>query len=277
MGFFDKVESAFKTFNAVDGIEIVLLAAVIYILFRFLRYNNASKLVPAFIILFTAALLFTIFEFSALSAITKNLILFSWIFIIVIFNISIRRLFWKIGGKSSLDNISRDYKCTDEDLLEATDSIIKALQNMAKKDIGALIVMTPNDIPPAIIQSGTVLDAMVSSEILESIFNPKTPLHDGAVFIRANKIIAAGCFLPLSQELNLSKEFGTRHRAAIGISESADCVALVVSEETGIISIAQKGEIKRYVDSQMLSDKIHEVYGIKEQQQKSKQWSWWRR
>lgn len=278
MEFLNKIGDAFKTFSVVDGLEIALLAVIIYYLFSFLRYNNTSKLVYFYIILFALTLIFTVFEFHALGLIFKSVVVLSWIFVIVIYSVNIKRIFWNIERKSMLDKISRNYQCTDEELIESTDSIIKALQNMAKKDIGALIVLTPNELPSAIIQSGTLIDAIVSSELLESIFNHKTPLHDGAVFIKANKIVAAGCFLPLSQEQNLSKEFGTRHRAAIGISESAEYVALVVSEETGIISIAQKGEIKRYVDSQMLADKIHEVYGIKNpKQQKSKQWSWWKR
>lgn len=274
---FDELIKVFTGFRWQDGVEIALLAVIIYILFCFLRYNNTAKVAYLFLVVFALAFLFTLFEFHALKYITLGLIAFSWVFIIVIYSVSIKRLFWNIE-KTKLDRINRDYSCTDDELIEAADNIVKALLSIAKKDMGALVVISPNELPATIIQSGTILDAVISAELIESLFNHKTPLHDGAVFIKANKIVAAGCFLPLSQEANISKELGTRHRAAIGISESAEFVALVVSEETGIISIAQKGELKRYADVKMLTDKIHEVYGIKNPNtKKTKQWSWWKR
>jgi len=279
VNFADKIKSIFENFGVVDGIvtgiELLLLIFVIYFLFVFLKYNNNSKLVYFFVAISMLAVIFTLFDFTVLSVVFLLFLCFSWIFVIVIYNPSIKRFFWNMSNRQIIKNISRDYQCTDEDLMDSCDNIIKALQGMAKKETGALIVLTPSEIPPAIIQSGVLINAVISNELIETIFSKKTPLHDGAVFIKANKIIAAGCFLPLTQELNIPKELGTRHRAAIGISEQTDFLAIAVSEETGIISLAQKGELTRFVDAQMLKEKIFEVYGIKNSVDAGKKdWNW---
>ncbi|MDY3095261.1 MAG: diadenylate cyclase, partial [Eubacteriales bacterium] len=127
---------------------------------------------------------------------------------------------------------------------------------------GALIVIATDDIPMHIIESGTKLDAYVSCQLLESIFNTKAPLHDGAVIVKGNKILSAGCFLPLTQEAGVAKELGTRHRAALGITEESNVMAIVVSEETGIISVAKGGQLQRYMTIDKLKEKIETIYGI---------------
>jgi diadenylate cyclase len=135
---------------------------------------------------------------------------------------------------------------------------------MSKKNTGALIIIAPENIPEQIVESGTHLDAVLSNQLIECIFNNKAPLHDGAVFIRGNKILAAGCFLPLTQNTELDKELGTRHRAAIGETEQYNNhLAIIVSEETGVISVAKAGEILRYYDSVMLTDVLEQTYGLK--------------
>jgi len=133
---------------------------------------------------------------------------------------------------------------------------------MAKQDVGAIIIIdSAGDIHDNILDTGTRLNATLSAPLFESIFNTKAPLHDGAVIVRGNKIIAAGCFLTLTQR-NVNKEMGTRHRAAIGITEDTDVLSIVVSEETGIISVVKHGEIKRYMTMDKLKDEIEEAYGI---------------
>ena len=133
---------------------------------------------------------------------------------------------------------------------------------MAKNDIGGIIIIAPTSIPEHILSSGTQMSALLSTPLLESIFNKKSPLHDGAVIVKGNRILAAGCFLPLSQEITLSKDLGTRHRAAIGITEESDVMAIVVSEETGVISLAQNAQLKRYVTPEKLLDHIEKAFGI---------------
>ena len=140
------------------------------------------------------------------------------------------------------------------------DEMVKALQNMSKNDIGAIIILANNNIPKSIIESGVVIDATISSALIESVFYPKNPLHDGAMIINGTSLYAAGCFLPLSQEQHHPKDLGTRHRAGIGITETVNVTAIIVSEETGIISIAQSGKIRRYADSEMLRQTFKEYY-----------------
>ena len=138
---------------------------------------------------------------------------------------------------------------------------IRAVQNMSKKDIGALIVLSSENLPEGIIESGTVVNAAITSQMIEALFYPKAPLHDGAMVIEGDKIYAAGCFLPLAQSENLPKEMGSRHRAALGVTSVASVTAIVVSEETGIISIVKNGVVKKkYADASDLKNALSEYY-----------------
>ena len=152
---------------------------------------------------------------------------------------------------------------SEDDLMTAVSEIVKATQELSKNDTGALIIVCAGSVPTNVVETGTRLNCLVSSAVLESIFNTKSPLHDGAVIIKDNTILAAGCFLPLTQRSDLSHDLGTRHRAAIGISEEAPVLSIVVSEESGIVSIVKnKGEIKRYMTSERLSEELEHAYGI---------------
>lgn len=152
---------------------------------------------------------------------------------------------------------------SEDDLLVAVTEIVKATQELSKNDTGALIIVCAGSVPVNVVETGTRLNCLVSSAVLESIFNTKSPLHDGAVIIKDNTILAAGCFLPLTQRDDLSHDLGTRHRAAIGISEEAPVLSIVVSEESGIVSVVKnKGEIKRYMTSERLSEELEHAYGI---------------
>ena len=132
---------------------------------------------------------------------------------------------------------------------------------MSKNDVGAIIVLSTGNFPGQILDSGVRLDSDISSEIIESVFFPKTPLHDGAMIISGTKIVAAGCFLPLSQNVdNIPKDLGSRHRAGIGVTETIDVMSFVVSEETGIISIARAGKITRYADTETLRKTLTQYY-----------------
>ena len=145
----------------------------------------------------------------------------------------------------------------------AANEIIKAVQSLSKNDAGALIIMCPDHVPTNVVETGTKLNCLVSSEVLQAIFNKKSPLHDGAVIIKNNTIIAAGCFLPLTQRTDISKDFGTRHRAAIGVTEEYNVFPIVVSEESGIVSVVHKnGECKRFITGEKLLDDIAQIYGI---------------
>lgn len=198
------------------------------------------------------------------SQIFKNIVVLLFVSALVLFSTEIKRGMWKIASPKNAENsYTTQYNCSDEELHAAIDDIVRAAQNMSKKDVGALIIIAPDNIPEHILDSGTRLDADLSCQLIECLFNTKAPLHDGAVYIRGNKILAAGCFLPLTQQTDLDKELGTRHRAAIGITEQYNHLAIIVSEETGIISVARNGEIMRYFDTQMLTDVLEQIYGLK--------------
>ena len=140
------------------------------------------------------------------------------------------------------------------------DEIVRTAQNLSKRRVGALIVFQMNSKLDDICETGTAIDACISSMLLENIFEPNTPLHDGAVIIRDMRVCAAGCFLPLSENTGIDKKLGTRHRAALGISERTDAVALVVSEETGVISYTRGGAIHRYIDSRSLRELLESLF-----------------
>ena len=247
-------------------VDIVLFAFLIYAVFVFLKKNDAVRLFK-YIAAFLAVAVVLTSKALSLHLLSRT---FEYAFILVILGVAAlfpqetRRGFWKISSPRDMQQVfTTQYDCSDEELNSAISEIVRASLNMAKKDVGALMVITPEHIPVHIKESGTKLDAVVSCGLLESIVNTKAPLHDGAVLVRGNRIMAAGCFLPLTQSLEVDKELGTRHRAAIGVSETNNVLTIIVSEETGVISVAYRGELKRYFDSEMLTDTLQEFYGLK--------------
>lgn len=252
----------FTSFSWTDALDILILAAAFYFVFKLMKLSSSGKIVGALVIVLCAGALVVILKLPATSRIFAQFFILLLLFFGIIYSTEIKREIWKYSNRVRSESLSGKGQLTEEELEACVQEISKAVQNLAKKDIGALIVMCRGEVPAAIVDSGTVLNAQISSQLLESIFFPKTPLHDGAVLIKDNKIVAAGCFLPLSQELNLPKEIGTRHRAGIGISETHNVLSVVVSEETGIISMAMGGKLQRYVDSDMLKENLRDVYGL---------------
>jgi diadenylate cyclase len=178
----------------------------------------------------------------------------------ILYSTEIRRVIWA-RKRSKLVDVKDGVKYDEEKIQVCTNEIIKALQNMSKNDVGAIIVLSSGNVPGQILNSGVRLDSDISSELIESVFFPKTPLHDGAMVIDGTKIVAAGCFLPLSQNMqNIPKDLGTRHRAGIGVTETMDVMSIIVSEESGIISIARAGKITRYADYEMLKKTLNKYY-----------------
>ena len=247
-------------------VDIIATFFIVYLVMMFLKRNNAIRLFKYIVI--CAAAVIIISTSSAMPVLGK---LATYFFLIIILGLFIlytddtkrilRRLY---SGKEYQSAYNIQYDCSEEELREAISDIVKAVQTMSKKNTGALIIIAPDNIPEAIIESGTAINANLSASLIECLFSTKAPLHDGAVFIRGNKILSAGCFLPLTQNTTLDKELGTRHRAAIGETEQYDShIAIIVSEETGVISVARRGEIVRYYDSVMLTEVLEQIYGLK--------------
>lgn len=249
-------------------VDILVAIALIGLCSAFFLSKRSIKvyfLLLALILCYALASVINAFTDNAALLLTatvfRYLLLFSLVGIAVVYQSDLKNFAQKIAARKGKSLFTEGFGSNDE-LEEATAEIITAAQNMAKQDIGALIILTPTTVDSHILESGTTLDAKLSAPLLESIFFTKTPLHDGAVVVKGNRIIAAGCFLPLTQDVSLPQELGTRHRAAIGITEESDVLAIVVSEETGIISIAKKGKLIRYMTIEKLKDEIRRIYGI---------------
>ena len=256
-------------------IDLVVLCGVFALIFVFFKKRNSIKLA---IFTVTYILLYILVTFAGVYAekwlgesgigfmfITKRVMDIGAIFLIaafaVVYQSDLKVIFSKLSRTSEKSG-RYEYETSDEDLTNSATQIVKACQNMAKNDVGALIIIVRTEVPSHILDTGTRLEAVVTSGLLESICSTKGPLHDGAVVIKGERVLSAGCFLPLSQEVDIAKELGTRHRAAIGITEESDVLAIVVSEETGIISTVDHGKIKRYMTPEKLFEQIKQAYGV---------------
>ncbi len=251
-----------KDFGIHNVIDLMIVFVLFLLCFIFFFKKKSFKLMGIYftiIIMYIGVYILNLFYDIALSSSIINLIaIFAIIALIVVYQADFKIIFFNLSKKTR----SQEVNVSDEELRITINELVKACQTMSKSRVGALIIIVPTKISSHILETGTELGALVSAPLLESIFNTKAPIHDGAVIIKSNRILAGGCFLPLSQSQSLSKDLGTRHRAAIGITEETDMLSIVVSEENGIISIAQKGYLKRYITPDRLSDILHETYGI---------------
>ena len=253
----------FTGFTVTYAAEILLFYLLIYYVSKVLRDNDATRLM----LLYWALLVVVgVVQFSTSLSDTDfylYFVLLLSLFMLILFNVEIKKSLWDVHNprKEKAEKVvSGSENRTSADVERCISDIIKALQNMSKNNVGALIILSKGNLPKQVLQSGVMLDAEISTQLIEGIFFPKAPLHDGAMVIRGHKIQAAGCFLPLTQKTSYPKEFGTRHRAGIGITEVANVVSLVVSEETGIISMARDGKLTRYLDTKSLNILLTELF-----------------
>lgn len=242
-----------------DIFDILIVAYIIYKTFRLVKETRAEQLIKGIVILLVLLQLSYTLRLNAINFIIRNAMQFGVIAILIVFQPELRRALEKMGRS----RFSKFFVFDDSIEREALENIIKQISDacevLSKDKIGALIVIERETKIGDIIRTGINLDSYISSELLLNIFTPNAPLHDGAVVIRENRIKAAGCFLPLTQNQYLSKELGTRHRAAIGISENSDAAVVVVSEETGKISIALDGDLTRNLTIETLKKALHKV------------------
>ena len=266
MNIGDKLSIFWKTFTGSSefvvalSVSVIVFSVLYFYMIKFLFDNNSGGLVTVFVLsmILGAGIVFLSEMNSAIYILIPAIYI---VVIIVLYSVELKRLIWARTNMKLADvkHIGRSY---DEEKVEkCINEIIKALQNMSKNDTGAIIVLATDNVPSQIIDSGVKIDADISSALIESVFFPKTPLHDGAMIISDTKIVAAGCFLPLSQNMDkIPKDLGTRHRAGIGVTETIDVVSLIVSEETGIISIARAGRLSRYADFETLKKTLNKYY-----------------
>ncbi len=249
----------FKEIDIFDILDICLVWIVLYLVYKFIRERRASKLAIGVGILLSLRAISTFFDLGAMQFILQNVLQVGLIALVVVFQPELRSALEKVGGEPF-----RGIK-TLTDVKDATayndmiDNICEAVCDMSLDKTGALIVIERYTKLGDFIRSGTEINADVSAFLLKNIFFNKAPLHDGAVIIRNTRIQAAGCFLPLSTNPDIVKDLGTRHRAAIGMSENSDAAVIVVSEETGVISVARDGKLKRNFDYTRLRRELTEI------------------
>ena len=258
----------FRTISFIDIIDILIVAYIIYRIMKLLKDTSAERLIKGIIILVGIMLLASMLHLTMISWLLQQALNVGLFAIVVVFQPELRRLLEQIGkGNFSRLIVPADAPDEVESMITAT---VSACADMSRTKTGALIVFERRERLGEIISTGTAVDAAPSAELIKNIFFKNSPLHDGAMVVRAGRICAAGCVLPLSGNQSLSRDLGTRHRAAVGMSESADSVLVVVSEETGSISVAIGGMLKRHLSPDMLRKLLENELLDSEKQEKSR-------
>ena len=262
--------------NVIDIIEIVILAVAIYQLLRWIKNTKAWMLLRGFAILLIFTLLAYLFEMNTILWIAERIFSIGITALVVVFQPELRKALEQLGNRNLIPNLpifdsDKESKGLFSD--RTMNEIIKACYEMGKVCTGALIVIQQNYPLTEYERTGITLDAAVSSQLLINIFEHNTPLHDGAVIIKEDRIVAATCYLPLSDNMELSKGLGTRHRAGVGMSEATDSMTVIVSEETGKVSVAYQGELERGVDAKRLKERLSE---LQNKSQETKKFVFWK-
>ena len=258
----------FRTISFIDILDILIVAYIIYRVMKLLKDTSAERLIKGIIILVGIMLLASMLHLTMISWLLQQALNVGLFAIVVVFQPELRRLLEQIGkGNFSRLIVPADAPDEVESMITAT---VSACADMSRTKTGALIVFERRERLGEIISTGTAVDAAPSAELIKNIFFKNSPLHDGAMIVRAGRVCAAGCVLPLSGNQSLSRDLGTRHRAAVGMSESADSVLVVVSEETGAISVAIGGMLKRHLSPDMLRKLLENELLDSEKQEKSR-------
>ena len=261
----ESLKGLFLNLRVRDIIDILIVAAAFYKLFMLIRETRAEQLTKGILALFVFTKISEWIELYTVYWILEKTMTVGVLAILIVFQPELRRALEYIGRSSFFTKSFIEVK--DESLSQIVDEIVEAVASLSRQKIGALVVIERTTGLSEVVETGTKINGKVSSDLLINIFIPNTPLHDGAVIIKEDMIKAAGCFLPLTDNTSLSKDLGTRHRAALGISEKSDSLAIVVSEETGAISIAESGSLARYLDTKTLEQILMDMYKPKVQKQ----------
>ena len=256
-----------------DFIEIALIAVLVYYIIKWIKTTRAWVIVKGLIVILLFWVIATLLNFDVILWIFMNTIGVGITALIILFQPELRKVLEQLGQKRLLpfgifsENKEKDNKVFSD---KAIEELVKGTFKLAAPKTGALIVIEQDVSLEEYIQTGIVIDGLITSQLLINIFEKDTPLHDGAVIVRGDRIISATCYLPLSQNMRLSKDLGTRHRAAVGISEASDSLTIIVSEETGKVSIAKGGSLIYNVEREFLTSKLKELQKNVELEVKSK-------
>ena len=272
MTIWEKVVNLSPVATFINIVDVLLVWFVVYQLFKIIKGTKAVQLLKGIFVLIIVRLLTDVFHFDTLKWLLDQVLPWGFLAIIIIFQPELRRALEQLGrGKLFARTAMQEEEAHDR-LMEA---LSKSVNYMAKRRIGALISIERETGLSEYIETGTPLKSVVSSELLINIFIPNAPLHDGAVILQKNQIAAAGCYLPLSESPFISKELGTRHRAALGLSEVTDAITIIVSEETGAISLAIDGELYRDLSIEEFEARLRRVwFGTPSEQKNTSKWKW---
>ena len=235
-----------------DILDMAIMVFVFYKILTLIHSTRAASLLKGVLVFLAALMLSYILQMRSITFIMRSLVSWGVLALVILFQPEIRRILEEVGSRRFIALFSRTE--TGTELEQAIDQTVLACTEMSQSRTGALIVFERENLLDDMVRSGTVLDAAVSSELLKNIFFVKAPMHDGAVIVRDGRVLGAGCMLPLSKNVNLSRDLGMRHRAGIGMSENSDAVVVIVSEETGSISVAIGGMLKRHLKPETLAN-----------------------
>lgn len=240
-----------------DLLDILIVAVLIYQMIMLTRDTRASEVLKGFLLLVGASLLSSLLGLTALTWVLKQILSNGALVLVVLFQPEIRRVLEQLGRGAKMEHFQSD----GEENQRIISEITQCLTSLSRRRVGALIVFERRTGLKDVMETGTRLDSTISAPLLENIFEPNTPLHDGAVIIRGTRIVSAACMLTTLSESNaITRDLGTRHRAAIGISETTDALVLIVSEETGVISMARDGKLTRHLDAKAIGKILSTMY-----------------
>lgn len=259
------ISGGIQQFRASDAVDIAIITVLIYHLILLTKETRAFQVLKGIGIVFIAALVSDVLQLVTISWLLNSLLSVGIILAVVLFQPELRRALEHIGrGKL----FSREFfgSIIDNGSEDTVREMHQAITDLAKRRVGALIVIEQRTGLGDIINTGTLIEGRISAPLIENIFEPNTPLHDGAMIIRNNEIVAAACILPLVEDIAVARELGTRHRAGLGISSVSDSITIIVSEETGVISMARDGKLVRYIDSKALKNLLESIFIHKEKE-----------
>lgn len=240
-----------------DIVDIIIVAVILYNLLMLTRQTRGSAVLKGLVLLLVVTWISDLLGLTALNWLLMSIIQNGALVLVILFQPEIRKVLEQIGRSAKLEHARDSAK---DESTHIIDEIIHCLTNLSRRRVGALIVFEQKTGLKDVIETGTTIDAQISAPLLENIFEPNTPLHDGAVVIRDKRVMAGACILTLTEGRGISRELGTRHRAAIGVSETTDAIVLIVSEETGIISMAKSGKLMRHLDQKTLRTVLEAMY-----------------
>ena len=240
-----------------DIIDILFVAFILYKLLMLTRETRASAVLKGLVLLLAATWVSDLAGMKALNWLLMSVLQNGALVIVILFQPELRKALEMVGRSAKIEHHNTDDELERNRVI---DEIIQCMTDLSRRRVGALVVFEQKTGLKDVIETGTAIDAVISAPLLENIFEPNTPLHDGAVVVRGTRVVAGACILTLTEGSSVSRELGTRHRAAIGVSETTDATVLIVSEETGIISMARGGKLTRYLDAKALREILEGMY-----------------